>query len=296
MRSTAHSRSARERTTTAASSVGGGRGLSRRALLGAGMSRVLEVHGEPGPPARRRPAAAAFAGWGEEDDAGLGARLGAVAERLLAGVGACDGKHLVVACAGEGVLARAAARTGATVTAVEASAERAQLGRELCEQEGVDVRWAVAPVTRLPVADGAADAVVSLFGVFHEADARSAAAELARAAAPRGAIALTAWAGVMAVLLRMAGGPAASSPRWARYETAYLHFFALPEFDVRMEETYLRFAGPDEAFQTLSAPAAAIGAVDRARDALPALLAEHGREDGGAFVLRVDYATVFARC
>jgi len=275
--------------------VGDGRGLSRRALLGAGMSRALKAHDEPNPPARRRPAAA-FAGWGEEDEAGLGARLGPVAERLLAGVGACDGKHLVVACAGEGVLARAAARTGATVTAVEASAERAELGRELCEQEALDVRWAVAPVTRLPVADGAADAVVSLFGVFHEADARSAAAELARAAAPRGAIALTAWAGVMAVLLRMAGGPAASSPRWARYETAYLHFFALPEFDVRMEETYLRFAGPDEAVQTLSAPAAAIGAVDRARDALPALLAEHGREDDGAFVLRVDYATVFARC
>src|SRR5215217_7137941 len=101
MRSTAHSRSARERTTTAASSVGGGRGLSRRALLGA-----------------------------------------------------CDGKHLVVACAGEGVLARAAARTGATVTAVEASAERARLGRELCERERLDVRWAVAPVTRLPVAVG----------------------------------------------------------------------------------------------------------------------------------------------
>lgn len=225
------------------------------------MSRVLDARGEPRPPARRHPAA--FAGWGEEDDAGLGARLGAVAERLVAGVGAREGEHLVVACAGEGVLARAAARTGAAVTAVEASAERARRGRELCEQERLDVRWAVAPVTRLPVEDGAADAVVSLFGVSHEAHARSAAAELTRAAAPGGAIAFTAWSGVTGMILRMAGGPAASSPRWARYETAYLHFFALPEFDVRTEETHWRFADLDEAVRTLSAPA---GTKGRPRD------------------------------
>ncbi|CAA9527725.1 MAG: hypothetical protein AVDCRST_MAG85-3397, partial [uncultured Solirubrobacteraceae bacterium] len=124
-------------------------------------------------------------------------------------------------------------------------------------------------------------------------DPRAVAAELVRVVRPGGAIAFTAWTGFMGALLRAAGGPARRSQRWARFETAYLHFFDFPDLDVREASLSWSFAGVAEAVDELAAAGRAGGTADRARAALPELLGD-AAADGG---IRLDagYAMVFAR-
>ena len=84
----------------------GGHGVSRRALFGAGLGRLLEAHVpaavEEQRPRRQRPEPA-FAGWGEGDAARLGARLEPVAAHLLDTCGVGAGIRVSVAAAGDGV-------------------------------------------------------------------------------------------------------------------------------------------------------------------------------------------------
>jgi SAM-dependent methyltransferase len=272
--------------------VQGGPGLSRRALFGAGLGRIADAGlargGEAGPRTPPPPPAPPFAGWGEGDSGGLGARLDPVAATLLEACGVSADARVLVACAGDGVLARAAARAGARVTAVEADAERVERGRVLCDREGAGVTWVRGPLTRMPVGDGAHDVVVSLFGASYAEDPRAAAAELVRVVRPGGAIGLTAWTGFVGALLHAAGGPARRSQRWARYETAYRHFFDFPDLDVREASVPWTFASAAEA-------AGELAATERARGALPDLLARFGTETAGGILVDAAYAIVFAR-
>lgn len=275
-----------------------GQALSRRALFGAGLGRVLDARfsreDEAGRQHEHQPPTS-FPGWGEGDADGLGARLEPVATALLEASDVRPGMRVLVAAAGDGVLARAAARRGAHVTAVEASEERVERGRALCSDEGLDVAWMVGPVSDMPVGEAAHEAVVSLFGASYADDPRALSAQLTRAARPGAAIAFTAWKGVIAELLRVVGPAAARSQRWARYESAYLHFFEFPELDVRDCALEMRFAGADEAIEVLAAPAGPIGAQERVREALPRLLTvQHQPQDGG-LLIPAAHAMVFAR-
>lgn len=58
---------------------------------------------------------------------------------------------------------------------------------------GAGVAWAEGDAQALPVDDGWADAVVSVFGAMYAPDHSAAAREMARAAAPDGRIVLAAW-------------------------------------------------------------------------------------------------------
>ncbi len=279
-----------------------GSGLSRRALFGAGLGRIADAglarDGEAGGRGRTPPAPPPpqpFDGWGEGDSDGLGARLDPVAAALLEASGVTPGARVLVACAGDGGLARAAARAGARVTAVDASADRVERGRALCDREGLDVTWAQAPLTAMPVDGATYDAVVSLFGASYAEDPRAASAELVRVVRPGGAIAFTAWMGFMGALLHAAGGPARRSQRWARFETAYLHFFDFPDLDVREAALPWTFASVAEAVDELAAAGGAGGAADRVRDALPELVLRFGSETAHGIVVDAGYAIVLAR-
>ena len=274
--------------------------LSRRALFGAGLGRMLDAglasRGEAGD---RRPQPAPpsppSTGWGEGDSGGLGARLEPVAAALLDACGITPGARVLVACAGDGALLRAAARAGACVTAVEASAERVERGRALCDEQGVDVTWKHGALTALPVDDAAHDAVVSLFGASYSEHPGAAASELVRVVRPGAPIALSAWTGFMGALLRAAGGPARRSQRWARFETAYLHFFDFPELDVRAASMPWTFDGVAEAVDELAAAGGSGDDADRVRAALPDVLAHAGAETSDGIVVDARYAIVFAR-
>ena len=80
----------------------------------------------------------------------------------------------------------------------------------------------VAPTESVPFAwpDARFDAVLGFFSVTSHLDPRAVADELKRVARPHAPIVLATW----------------SEQPWARYETAYRHFFGFPELDVTDHE------------------------------------------------------------
>jgi hypothetical protein len=108
---------------------------------------------------------------------------------------------------------------------------------------------------------------------------------------------LTAWAGLLAEVLRAARTPGGPRPdAWCRYETAYRHFFDFPGLDVRQEAVSLEFADAGEAVAALAAPAAPHVA-DRVLAVLPELVERHGTRAGadGRLEVRAAYALVTAQ-
>lgn len=75
-----------------------------------------------------------------------------------------------------------------------------------------------APTESIPFGwpEATFDAVLGFFSVTSFANPRAAADEIKRVARPGAAIVLATWSG----------------QAWARYETAYRHFFGFPELDV----------------------------------------------------------------
>lgn len=97
-----------------------------------------------------------------------------------------------VAC-GTGNAALLAASRGARVIGVDAASRLLELARERALDQRVDVDLRRGDLLALPVSDGAADVVLSVFGVIFAADPAAALQELARIARPRGRVILTAW-------------------------------------------------------------------------------------------------------
>ena len=193
------------------------------------------------------------------------------------------------------MLARAAARAGAHVTAVDVSEQRVERGRLLCRQENLDVAWLVAPLTAMPVDDAAFDGVMSLFGASYAREPRVMAAQLTRVVRPGGTIAFTAWTGFMAAVLRAAAPRTAQPERWARYETAYRHFFDFPDLDVRDAGTRWRFADVEKAADEFSGAGGDVGRQPRVLAKLRELLLAHGDSTADGFAVEAAYALIFAR-
>jgi ubiquinone/menaquinone biosynthesis C-methylase UbiE len=88
--------------------------------------------------------------------------------------------------------------------------------------QGLNATFAQGEAGSLPVEDGAADLVLSVFGVIFAPDASAAAAEMARVTAPAGRIVLSAWVPEGAIheavsaaqetVRRVLGAPAGSPP------------------------------------------------------------------------------------
>ncbi len=127
---------------------------------------------------------------------------------------------LDVAC-GTGVLAReAAARTGATAHVAGLDSTPGMLA--VARQIAPEIEWKEGLAESLPFADHAFDAVVSQFGLMFFEDRRQALQEMRRVLAPGGRLAVAVWdsldnmpayAAEVALLERMAGGPAADALR-----------------------------------------------------------------------------------
>jgi SAM-dependent methyltransferase len=131
---------------------------------------------------------------------------------------------------GTGNAAILAAERGARVTAVDPAQRLLDTGRAEAAARGVDVTFLRGEAARLPLPDSSADAVVSVFGVIFAADARAAAAEMARIAAPGARVVLTAWmpGGALADVMRIrreateAAGVPAGPPPFAWHEQSAL--------------------------------------------------------------------------
>jgi SAM-dependent methyltransferase len=131
--------------------------------------------------------------WGDGDYARTARFLEPAAGEVLDAVGAGAGDALLDVACGTGNVALAAAARGARVVGVDGAEALLVQARERAAAAGADVELRAGDVGALPVADGAFDAVVSVFGVIFAPDADRACAELVRALRPGGRLALTSW-------------------------------------------------------------------------------------------------------
>ena len=131
--------------------------------------------------------------WGVGRYEETAARLAPAAAVALAAAEPRAGEHVLDLGCGTGNAALLAAGRGARVTGVDPSPRLVEVARARAAEEGLDAEFHPGHAARLPLADGAADVVLSVFGIIFAPDAGAAAAELARVAGPRGRVVLTAW-------------------------------------------------------------------------------------------------------
>ena len=103
------------------------------------------------------------------------------------------GERVVDVGCGTGNAALLAAERGARVTGVDPAARLLDVAREEAAARGLDADFALGEAAALPLADGEADVVLSVFGLIFAPGPQAAAAELDRVTAPGGRIVLSAW-------------------------------------------------------------------------------------------------------
>jgi SAM-dependent methyltransferase len=132
-------------------------------------------------------------------DWGIG-RYEQIAEQLLPAArvlvdkaAPADGERVVDLGCGTGNAALLAAERGSRVTGVDPAVRLLEVARALAAERGLDATFVEGDAAKIPLGDGEADLVLSVFGVIFAPDATAAATEMARVTAPAGRIVLSAW-------------------------------------------------------------------------------------------------------
>lgn len=162
-----------------------------------------------------------------------------------------EGERVVDVGCGTGNAALLAAALGARVTGVDPAQRLLAVAREEAAARGVHATFALGDAAALPLEEGDADVVLSVFGVIFAPDAPAAAAEIARVTAPAGRIVLSAWVpegaihdavGAAQEAVRNAVGAPAGPPPFAWHDRdALAELFAPYGFDITVAEERLAF-------------------------------------------------------
>ena len=131
--------------------------------------------------------------WAQGHYAEVAKILWPAAEAVVEVSGIGPGMRVLDVAAGNGNVAVAAARKGASVVASDITPELVEQGRARTEAEGLDVEWREADAEALPFEDESFDVVTSAFGAMFAPRAEHTARELIRVTKPGGKVALTAW-------------------------------------------------------------------------------------------------------
>jgi SAM-dependent methyltransferase len=162
-----------------------------------------------------------------------------------------DGERVVDVGCGTGNAALLAAARGAHVTGVDPARRLLEVAREKAAVQGLDATFASGEAAALPLEDGDADVVLSVFGVIFAPNAAAAAAEMVRVSAPTGRILLSAWVPEGAIheavslaqeaVRRAVGAPAGSPPFAWHDRDALAELFAPYGFEVAVQDERLAF-------------------------------------------------------
>jgi SAM-dependent methyltransferase len=131
--------------------------------------------------------------WGVGNYERTAAQLLPAATTVVDAVTPAEGETLVDLGCGTGNAALIAARRGARVTGVDPAPRLLEVAAAQARAEGLAIEFVEGDAAAIPLADGAVDVLVSVFGVIFAPDAEAAAAEMARVAAPDGRLAISAW-------------------------------------------------------------------------------------------------------
>jgi len=163
------------------------------------------------------------------------------------------GERVVDLGCGTGNAALLCAARGARVTGVDPAARLLEVAREQAAHSKLEAEFAPGDAAAIPVGDGEADVLVSVFAVIFAPDAEAAAAEMARVTAPSGRIVLSAWIpdGAISKTARLAREAITKAldippgpPPFAWHEHDALAGLLGPHgFDVSLEEHTIAFTG-----------------------------------------------------
>lgn len=250
--------------------------------------------------------------WSMGDYASNGDRWAAASRRLVEATVRPGMTVLDIAC-GPGPLAIAAALAGAKVSGLDAAPALLELARKRAREAGVEVEWIEADMTAVPLSDDAFDLVASAFGCMFAPDPEAMAAELVRLCRSGGRIAVLAWTpesafGAMAPLVGPylpRGGGGSPVERWARPETVKEVFadqavrlqFAVRTVDVvwdGLDHAVGDITEHNPAWLGIRGAVEPTGRWSELESDLRELLAAHGRDEPGRFVLPVDYLETLA--
>jgi ubiquinone/menaquinone biosynthesis C-methylase UbiE len=131
--------------------------------------------------------------WGLGQYEPTGESLLPISEIVVAMSEPLAGKRVVDLGTGTGNAALLAAERGAVVTGVDPAARLVEVARKRAAERGVKAEFVAGDAGSIPVEDGAADLLLSVFAVIFAPDADAAIAEMTRVTAPDGLIRLTSW-------------------------------------------------------------------------------------------------------
>jgi len=131
--------------------------------------------------------------WGVGNYEKMAAELQPVSEAVVGMAGISSGQDVTDVACGTGNAALLAAGRGARVVGVDASARLIEVARRRAHTQGVDVDFREGDLLELPLTDGAADLVLSVFGLIFAPDPALALSEVARVLRPGGRVLLSAW-------------------------------------------------------------------------------------------------------
>jgi len=167
------------------------------------------------------------------------------------------GERVVDVGCGTGNAALLAAARGARVTGVDPATRLLEVAAEVAAEQGLEATFVEGDAAAMPLGDGEADVMLSVFGVIFAPDAAAAAAETGRVTAPTGRVVLSAWipAGPLFELARAsreaigrALGTPAGPPPFAWHDRDALAELLGPHgFDITTREERLAFTAESPA-------------------------------------------------
>ena len=179
------------------------------------------------------------------------AQLQPAAEVVVDAAAPRAGERIVDVGCGTGNATLLAARRGAIAIGVDPAPRLLEVARERAQAERIEASFAAGDAAGLPVGDGEAELVLSVFGVVFASDPAIAAAELGRACSASGRVVLSAWIpdGPIAEAGRLSGEAVANAlgspppgPRFAWQDRGALQDLLGPHgFDVSTDEHRISF-------------------------------------------------------
>jgi SAM-dependent methyltransferase len=207
------------------------------------------------------------------------------------------GEHVVDVGCGTGNAALLAAARGARVTGVDPATRLLGVARDLADAGGLEAQFVEGEAAAIPLADGAADAVLSVFGAIFAPDPAAAAAEMRRVRAPGGRIVLSAWIpeGAISDAVRVVRGGQTGPPPFPWHDAdALAGLFGA----VELTEHRLAFTGPSPRdfvdAEFANHPLWSANDAPDKRDDVVAVL-EAANEDRAAFRVTSRYVVATAR-
>jgi len=242
-------------------------------------------------------------------------RLEPAARVVVEAAAPVAGERVVDVGCGTGNAALLAAERGAVVTGVDPAPRLLDVARVEAAARGLDVTFARGQAAEIPLEDGEADVMLSVFGVIFAPDPRAAAAEMARVSAPGGRIVLSAWlpsgathraVSAAAEAVRAALGAPAAPPPFAWHERAALAALFAPHglvvtlaeeslaFTASSPQAYLEEQGEHPLAKAGQAVLDPRGEGEALRERMLAIY-EHANEDPDAFRVTSRYVVATAR-